>query len=106
MLIMCHVPVKLYEIQIEISLNCTWPQISKACKQLIEVSDQNSFMVDLIDLNPIQAMLFLPFKGPRGVFRDLMISGTSKASQMKLCTVIVLLNTYQNTKRNFQKYDL
>ena len=31
-----------------------------------------------------------------------MISGTSKASQMKLCTVIVLLNTYQNTKRNFK----
>ena len=26
--------------------------------------------------------------------------------QMKLCTVIVLLNTYQNTKRNFQNYDL
>ena len=25
---------------------------------------------------------------------------------MKLCTVIVLLKAYQNTKRNFQKYDL
>ena len=60
-------------------------------------------------LNPIQARLFLPFKGPMGVFRDpLMISGTSKASPMKLCTVIVLLNTYQNTKRNFKNmtYDV
>ena len=36
----------------------------------------------------------------------LMISGTIKASPMKLCTVIVLLKAYQNTKRNFQKYDL
>ena len=35
-----------------------------------------------------------------------MISGTIKASRMKLCTVIVLLKAYQNTKRNFQKYDL
>ena len=34
-----------------------------------------------------------------GVFRDpLMISGTIKASPMKLCTVIVLLKAYQNTK--------
>ena len=31
-----------------------------------------------------------------------MISGTIKASPMKLCTVIVLLKAYQNTKRNFQ----
>ena len=36
----------------------------------------------------------------------LMISGTIKASSMKLCTVIALLKAYQNTKRNFQKYDL
>ena len=58
-------------------------------------------------VNPIQARLVLPFKGPRGVFRDpLMISGTIKASPMKLCTVIGLLKAYQNTKRNFQKYDL
>ena len=60
-------------------------------------------------LNPIQARLFLSFKGPRGVFRDpLMISGTIKASPMKLCTVIVLLKPYQNTKRNFQNmtYDV
>ena len=44
----------------------------------------------------------------QGVFREppLMISGTIEASQMKLCTVIVLLKAYQNTKRNFQKYDL
>ena len=37
-----------------------------------------------------------------------MISGTSKASQMKYCTVIVLLNTHQNTKRNFKNmtYDV
>ena len=60
-------------------------------------------------LNPIQARLFLPFKGPRGVFRDpLMISGTITASPMKLCTVIAPLKTYQNTKRNFQNmiYDI
>ena len=60
-----------------------------------------------ISLNPIQARLFLQFKGPRGVFKDpFMISGTIKASQMKLCTVIVLLKAYQNRKRNFQKYVL
>ena len=37
-----------------------------------------------------------------------MISGTIKASQMKLYTVIVLLKAYQNTKRNFQNmtYDV
>ena len=37
-----------------------------------------------------------------------MISGTSKASPMKLCTVIVLLKANQNTKRNFQNmtYDV
>ena len=35
-----------------------------------------------------------------------MISGTIKAIPMKLCTVIVLLRAYQNTERNFQKYDL
>ena len=35
-----------------------------------------------------------------------MISGTIKASPMKLCTVIVLLKAHQNTKRNFQKFDL
>ena len=60
--------------------------------------------------NPIQARLFLLFKCPSGggeIFRGpLMISGTIKASPMKLCTVIVLLKAYQNTKRNFQKYDL
>ena len=58
-------------------------------------------------INPIQARLFLLFKVQGGVFRDpLMISGTIKASPMKLCTVIVLLKAYQNTKRNFRKYDL
>ena len=35
-----------------------------------------------------------------------MISGTIQTSLMKLYTVIVLLKAYQNTKRNFQKYDL
>ena len=35
-----------------------------------------------------------------------MISGTIKASPMKLCTVIVLLKAYQNTRRKFEKYDL
>ena len=60
-----------------------------------------------LSFNPIQARLFYRFKGPRGVFTDsLIISGTIKASPMKLCTVIVLLNTYRNTKLNFQKYDL
>ena len=59
-------------------------------------------------LNPIQARLFLPLK-VQGVFRTpphLMISGTFKASPVKLWTVIVLLKAYQNTKGNFQKYDL
>ena len=37
---------------------------------------------------------------------SLMISGTIKASPMKLCTVIVLFRAYQNTKKNCQKYDL
>ena len=49
----------------------------------------------------------LKVQGVGGIFRDpLMISGTIKASPMKLCTVIVLLKAYQNTKRNFQKSDL
>ena len=62
------------------------------------------------ELNSIQARLFLPFKGPRGgggsLGTSLMISGTIKASPMKLCTVIVPFKAYQNTKGNFQKYDL
>ena len=67
----------------------------------------NKILISSPSFNPIQARLFLPFKGPRGVFRDpLMISGTIKASPMKLCTVIVLRKAYQNIKRNFQKYDL
>ena len=53
-----------------------------------------------VSVNPIQARLFLSFKGPMGSLGDpLMISGTSKASPMKLCTVVVLLNTYQSTKK-------
>ena len=32
-----------------------------------------------------------------------MIFGTIQASPIKLCTVILLLKTYQNTKRNFFK---
>ena len=57
-------------------------------------------------LNPIQARLLLRFKGPRGVLKDpLMISGTIRISSMTLCKVIVLLKAYQNTKRNFQRYD-
>ena len=61
----------------------------------------------LIGLTLFRPGFFYRLKVQGGVFRDpLMISGTSKASQIKLCTVIVLLNTYQNTKRNFQKYDL
>ena len=59
--------------------------------------------VVLSKFNPIQARLFLQFKGPGG---GLMISRTSKIIPTKLYTVIVLLNAYQNTKRNFQKYDL
>ena len=37
-----------------------------------------------------------------------MIAGTIKASPKKLCTVIVLLKAYQNTKRNFKNmtYDV
>ena len=47
-----------------------------------------------------------------GVFRapppphPLMISETSKAIAMEFCTVIVLLNTYQNRKVFLKKYDL
>ena len=54
--------------------------------------------------NPIQARLFYRLKGQGGggVF---MISATINASPMKLCTVIVPLKAYQNTKINFQKYD-
>ena len=48
-----YVLVKLYETQIEIS----WSQISKTCKQLLKVSDQNSFMVDLINLNDLRKQL-------------------------------------------------
>ena len=54
--------------------------------------------------NPIQARLFLPFKGPRGSLgTPLMISGTIKASPIKLCTVIVLRKAYQNTERKYPK---
>ena len=37
-----------------------------------------------------------------------MISGTIEASPMKLCTVVVLLKAYQNTKRSFKNmtYDV
>ena len=35
-----------------------------------------------------------------------MISGTIKASPMKLSTIKVLPKASQNTKRNFQKYDI
>ena len=57
-------------------------------------------------IDPIQARLYLPFKGPRGSLGTRMISGTVKASSMKLCISIVLLKAYQNTKRYFQTYDL
>ena len=44
----------------------------------------------------------LPFKGLEGGLQrtPIMISGTIQASPMKCCTAIVLLKTYQNTKRN------
>ena len=63
----------------------------------------------MIRLTLFRPGFFYHLKVQGGFFRDpLMISGTSKASPMKLCTVIVLLNTYQNTKRNFQNmsYDV
>ena len=41
-------------------------------------------------------------KRSRGLRSPLIISGTIKASQMKLSTVIVLLKAYQNTKRIFK----
>ena len=54
---------------------------------------------------PYSGQAFLAIKGPGGL-RDspppLMISGTVKASPMKLCKIIVLLKVYQNTKRNIQ----
>ena len=49
---------------------------------------------------------FYRLKVQGGLGTPLMISGTIKASPMKLCTIIVLLEAYQNTKRNFQKYEL
>ena len=46
---------------------------------------------------------FLPFKGRGSSLGTLlMISGTIKASQLKLCTIIVLPNKFQNTKNKFQ----
>ena len=49
-----------------------------------------------VGFNPIQARLFYHLK----------VQGGSLG--MKLCVVIVLLNAYQNTKRNFQNmtYDV
>ena len=44
--------------------------------------------------------------GSLGGKDPLMISATIQGSPTKLCTVIVLLKAYQNTKRNLQKYDL
>ena len=57
-------------------------------------------------LNPIKARLFYRLKVQGSLGTPLIVSGTIKDSLMKLCTVIVLLKTYQNTKRNFQKNDL
>ena len=49
-------------------------------------------------VNPNWSRLFLLFEGPKVVFRDPpKILGTSKAGLMKLCTVLVPLETYQNT---------
>ena len=48
----------------------------------------------------------LQLKSPRGLRDPLMISGTIQGSPLKLCTVIVLLEAYQNTERNFKKSDL
>ena len=45
-------------------------------------------------------LIFYGLKVQRGA---LIISGTIKASQMKPCTVIVLLKTFQNTKRKIKK---
>ena len=42
----------------------------------------------------------------RDIRDSLMILRTIEASPMKLCTAIVLLKAYQNTKRNFPKSDL
>ena len=54
---------------------------------------------------PIQARLLIPFKRPRvgGLGTPLWSQEPLKASPM---TVTVLLKAYQNTKINFQKYDL
>ena len=50
----------------------------------------------LCNVYPYKARLFLSFfKCPGG---PPLISGTIKVSPMKLCTVIVLLKAYQNTK--------
>ena len=61
----------------------------------------------VIPLTPIQAVL--PFKGPGAGLQGnlfLMISGTIQACPMTLCTFIVPLKAYHNTKRNFLKSDL
>ena len=83
-------------------------------------SETRCFFLNLIKICKFFSLLYLScnltlfrpgfsylLKIQRWVSRDpLMISGTIKASQMKLCTVIVPLKAYQNKKRNFQKYDI
>ena len=70
----------------------------------------NKNSVDPITLTLFRPGFFYRFKVQGGgVFRDpLMISGTIKANPMKLCTVIVLLKVYQNTKKMFKNmtYDV
>ena len=55
---------------------------------------------------PIQRSLSILNRALNPIWDPLMISGTIKASQMKLCTVTVLLKAYQKTKGNFRKFDL
>ena len=69
------------------------------------------FLDECNKIDSIQTRLFYRLKSKRGggsLGPPLTISGTSKTIPVKLCTVIVLLKAYQNTKRNFQNmtYDV
>ena len=71
---------------------------------MLEIQDNNRVSSSAYkNLTLFRPGFFYRFKVQGGSLgTPLMISGTIKTSPMKLCTVIVLLKAYQNTKRNFQ----
>ena len=74
----------------------------KYCKEGKNCQNGSSFV---IPLNLIHARLFYCLKVQEWIFSNLspfMITGTIQASPMKLCTVMVLLEAYQNTKEIFK----